>query len=134
MRYKKERIKKEWESDKLDKRLKIIVIFLDWYCKKYMGRDIQLTCIFRTQKEQDAIYGDDPKYQKKPWYSVHQFHRGIDIGVNAFTTSKKRILRNVLNKRFYYGKRHKTCVWHDVGLGDHFHVQVSSGNTTRIYK
>ncbi len=134
MRFKTVRIANEWESDNLDKRLRVIVIFLDWYCLKFLKRDIQLTCIHRTQKEQNAIYGGNPKYQKKPWKSVHQFQRGIDIGVNAFTTEVKQILCNMLNKRFSYKGNYKTCVWHDVGLGDHFHIQVDGTNETKILK
>jgi len=140
MRFKNDRIKKEWESGKVDKRLMIIVSYLDWFCKEYVTRidgtkqDIQITCLFRTQAEQDAIYKNNTKYQKKKWTSVHQVKRGADIGVNAFSTDMKKLLRSMLNHRFYYSGSHSTCVWHNIGLGDHFHVQVSSDTYTKILK
>jgi len=137
LRFKNKRIQNEWESGKLDKRLMIIVSYLDWFCKEYVTRvdgtkqDIQITCLFRTQSEQDAVYKNNVKYQKKKWMSVHQIKRGADIGVNAFSTEMKKALQAMLNKRFYGGS-HSTCVWHNMGLGDHFHVQVSSDTFTKI--
>lgn len=140
MRYKSDRIKKEWGSGKLDKRLQFIVIFLDWYCTNFIKRidgkktDIQLTCIFRTQAEQDSIYGNNVKYKRKKWLSVHQFYRGVDIGVNAFSSDTKKLLCDLLNKHFKNMGKSKVCIWHNVGLGDHFHIQVGSGQYSYIYK
>lgn len=135
MRYKNDRIKKEWESGKLDKRAQIIAVFLDWFCKEYVRcingkkRDIQLTCIYRTQKEQEAIYGKGTKIK-----STHQFHRAVDIGVNAFSTDTKRMLADMINKHFKNIGKSKVCVWHDIGLGDHFHIQVGSGAFSKILR
>lgn len=140
MRYKNDRIKKEWESEKVDKRLQIILLYLDWYCKNFAVRtdgkktDIQVTGLHRTQKEQDRIYRNNPKYKKKPWKSVHQDWRGGDVGVNAFSTKTKRFLRDMLNRRFKNMGTSKVCVWHDIGLGDHFHLQVGSGAFSKVLK
>lgn len=129
------RIRKEWESGKLDKRVEIMAIYLDWYCRNFVRRidgqkgDIQLTCIFRTQKEQEAIYGKGTK--KK---STHQYWRAVDIGVNAFSFTTREMLANMMNKRFKNIGKAKCCVWHNVGLGDHFHLQVGGGKYSKMMR
>jgi len=135
VRFKNDRVEKEWESMKLDFRLVIIVGFIDWWCKKYVNRidgkkkDIQITCIYRTQSEQEAIYG---KGTKK--LSTHQYWRAVDIGVNAFSTETKKELVDILNLHLKNMGNSKVCVWHNIGLGDHFHIQVGSGEHSKIIK
>jgi len=132
MRCKTDRIKKEWSDERLDFRLRTILFAVDWYCRKHFGRNIQLTCVFRTQAEQDAIYSGNAKYKRKPWQSVHQYWRGIDVGVNAFTEEQRIELRDFINNHFEYSGRHKTCVYHNVGLGFHFHLQVDWKSITKM--
>jgi len=137
MRFKSDRIEKEWGSGKLDKRLQFIVIFLDWYCRNFVTRidgtkqDIQVTCIYRTPQENLAIYKGDKKQADK---SPHPYWRGVDIGVNAFSLDTRAQLRDLINKHFKNIGKAKVCVWHNVGLGDHFHIQVGSGQYSYIYK
>lgn len=135
MRYKTSRIEQEWNSDKLDFRLRIIALALDWYCKKYINkRGIVLTHILRIWDEQKEIYKTNPRFKLNPWHSVHEYWRGIDAGVNAYTEEERQRMCNFINKYFQYFGRHCCCVYHNVGLGWHFHLQVDWLDSMTVYK
>ena len=82
--------------------------------------------VLRTQEEQDSIYGNNSNYQNKPWKSVHQFWRGVDLRNNDMKPGMADDLAEVLNKIPYDESRpeKKSCIVHDVGRGDHIHIQV----------
>lgn len=134
MRFKTERIEKEWNDKRLDFGLRIIALTVDWYCTENFGRDIQLTDIYRTQEEQDRYYKDDPNYKIQKWYSTHQFWRAIDVGVNKYSESQRQELCNYINKHFNYKGSHNTCVYHNVGKGWHFHLQTDWLKQMVVYK
>jgi len=127
---KKERLQKEFEED-IDNRLKIILFALAGYLEYKREEDLIITHLMRTQKEQDAIYTSDKvsqeireKYIKNPFYSVHQFGRGADVGITNIQKAKEII--EWLNTRFVYDGRYKTAILHDIGLGKHIHIQVNN--------
>lgn len=95
----------------------------DWawvYCKK----DIVITMIYRTDAEQDSIYKDDPKYQQKKFKSPHQFYHAVDLRSSTFDTEQIQKLVDYLNEQYNGTNYYKwTAKCHDVGLGDHFHIQ-----------
>lgn len=134
MRYKNSRIEREWINPLLDFRVRVIALVLDWYCKRNFGIDIQLTGIHRTKEEQDRIYKNSSGYKESPWTSVHQVWRGIDVGVNKFSEEERRKACNFINKYFDYSGRHNSCVYHDVGKGWHFHLQVDWKCKLTVYK
>lgn len=126
MRFKTYRQSDEWESKNLNERLRNIILCLDYFSVAKFGKEIVITDIYRTQEEQDEIYKKHPNYKKKPWKSVHQFWRGIDIRSSIFEKEEINELLFVLNRIPYDPKRSKkkTAQVHTVGKGLHFHIQV----------
>lgn len=126
MNYKTDRIRGEWESGKISNRLKDIISLGEQYVEMEFGKELVITDLMRTQKEQDNIYASNPKYAERPWKSVHQYGRGCDLRVWEFTEEEIRKLENFFNCITYDPDRpsKKTCLVHDVGKGKHFHVQV----------
>ncbi len=115
----------EKQLPKIDERLKAMLFFLDYYVTQRYNKEIMITELIRTQAEQDIIYKDDPKYKKGPkWASVHQYGRGADLRVSEFTLDEIKDILDLLNKIPYGDGRHKTALIHNVGFGDHIHIQV----------
>lgn len=93
------------------------------------NKDITVTMIFRTEEEQNSIYGgvirsDGRSYDDRPWKSPHQFYHAIDLRSHDFTSDEIIAIENFLNNRHndlnYYRWTAKN---HSVGLGNHFHIQ-----------
>jgi hypothetical protein len=127
MKFKTARIAKEWKSDDLDKRLRHRIECLDSFTMGEWGEEITLTDIYRTQEEQENIYGKDTK--KK---SVHQFWRGVDVRVRDFDEYQIDKMEDML-KLFTYDPARpykKSVIRHNIKnsqgvvMGDHFHIQV----------
>lgn len=91
-----------------------------------------ITSLFRDQDEQDDIYKDNPDYQKTPWYSVHQFGRGLDF--RSIDMSKEMHEETLtFFKQIVYSGGKETLIRHSV-KGDHFHLQVDKDAITEIKK
>ena len=131
IRFKSDRIEQEWmDQDNIHPKLRQIIYLIDKYITiEYLDYDgLMLTCLNRTQDEQDAIYRNDPAYNKKPWMSVHQTLpcRGADIrttdmpnGLGFKIVQMLKLItydpkRPEMETVKYGGDRHK----------DHIHIQV----------
>jgi len=147
-----ERLKQEFRG--IDRRLQTMLYFIVGYLYVRHGVETVITHLLRIQDEQDDIYSSHPDpavqeaYRAKPWYSVHQCHRGADLrtrwrrkwwGSKDLTPEEMDIiakdLDNQLDRRFEYdfGKR-QTSIRHNVGRGDHIHIQVDVHPVTRMKK
>ena len=134
IKYKSDRIQKEWESGEVNHKLVKIVEFLLRFLSLEAPeiKEIVLTCILRFQDEQDHIYLNhkDPKiaakYKKKSWPSVHQYWRGADVRTRNWPKSLINKIVVLLNCITYDKKRprKKTAKYHDVGTGAHIHIQT----------
>jgi len=121
------RIEYEFNYDAvLEDKLKKIVYILSLYCEVEFNKDITITHIYRTEMEQNDIYHKSEKYQNKPWKSVHQFGRGVDVRSHNFNKIEIEKIKSFINGITYReGSATLTCIHHDIGLGEHFHLQVS---------
>jgi len=126
-----ERLKQEFE-DEIDKRLQFILFAFAKRLEYRKEGTLVITHLIRTQKEQDAIYTSekmDPKIRKQylahPFFSVHQFGRGADIGVADIKNPEKEM--EWLNERISYnGDLDKpTAILENLGFGRHIHIQVT---------
>jgi hypothetical protein len=126
----------QWISQLLDSRLRIITYALSGFVYDAFGKTLTITGIYRTQDEQNAIYKDNEDYQKDPWLSFHQFWRGIYFRSIYFTDPELTEIEQFLNNNFLYDKigAHKTALIHNIGVGNHLHVQVSNEQNTSIIK
>ncbi len=108
-------------------KIKEIVLSAASYMMDKYKYEIVVTEVFRSQAEQDDIYKNDPNYKIKPWRSVHQDGRGVDLRTNDMTKAMIDDLRDYLNTIPYDPKRpeKKTCLVHEVdNHGNHFHIQT----------
>jgi len=108
MRFKISRLKEEfWQ---LESKLRKILCDLDHFCIEKFGRDIMLTSLIRK---------DNPN-------SVHFYCRGADVRSKDFSPDRVKLVLEYINSKYPYGKKNlKTMIQHNVGQGEHFHIQVS---------
>lgn len=124
--------------------------------EKRLGYPAIITHFIRhSWEEQDKIYlnassaATREKYKKKPWPSGHFYGNCLDTrtprikGVGDWRTHslgwrvdkmQAASLRDWLNSIFVYDpqrSRFQCIVWHDVGSGDHFHLQVHPNTVIR---
>ena len=117
------------EFDQLHPALQKILYWLSgWAERNTSAKNIEITHLFRTQAEQDDIYGDNDDYRLHPWKSVHQYSRGADISVRSFRAQgdDPELICSLINTEFPYGDgKHRTALYHQVGnRGKHIHLQV----------
>ena len=106
-------------SGELDQRLVVMLLAVAGYTERRGWPEPVVTCIFRTREEQKRIYGKD-----KPPFSVHEFWRGLDLRASEWGELRCRELAHWINNVFVYGKGKEACLYHNVGRGQHLHLQV----------
>ncbi len=126
--FKSDRVLQEWDSPYLSQKLKNIILILATYSWYIFEKKIIITSIFRTQEEQDKYYSTNENYKKKPWKSVHQLWRGVDLRSYIYTDVEIQSLLKITNTIPYDLNRpnKKTAIYHNVGVGDHLHIQIVS--------
>ena len=113
-----------YELKKMNKPLLKLLFDVRDYCKQEFGKDVVLTMIYRTDDEQDSIYKNNARYQKKKFKSPHQFYHAFDLRSRTFTSEEIDQLVNYLNDKYNDSNYYRfTAMCHNVGHGDHFHVQ-----------
>lgn len=128
--FKTDRQKAEYND--ISGKLRQLIEMLSLYMWLKYGRQIMITELKRTQEEQDDIYSKHSdkavraKYKKKAWSSVHQFDRGADIRTHDWERHEIKDALFWLNQIVYDKKRprKKTAIYHDIGTGEHLHLQV----------
>ena len=136
----------------MDARLQFIAFAVMGFAWDMFGKDVVITEIFRTADQQRAYY-KQPKtgpYRR----SVHEFGRGIDFGIRsyrlgelcpwpnekqtgcpAFTKEETDTIDAWFSAVVSYDDERPqfdSLIHHDIGLGDHLHLQVSWRKSTRI--
>jgi len=113
--FKTDLIREEWESGKLDKRLKGIVMMLAEYMENVYGYDpLTITSLFR------------PFDAKNP-RSPHPHWRGVDIRDRDMPNGVADGGVGWCNWKFKYDPKRpalRTALRHNVGQGSHIHLQV----------
>ena len=115
-----------------------LLYWVNEWAEKNMGIKVLIvTDVLRTQEEQDQIYRHLIIYKQKPWKSVHQFGKGLDIAVSNLIEigiDPDKLVKAVNANWIYDPSRpkKKCAVRHDVGRGYHIHLQVHS-NTKIIH-
>lgn len=123
------------EFDYIDDRLVFIIYAFDGYISaNFPEYSITVTHILRTQEEQDRIYGNNPEYQKKKWTSVHQVGRGIDVSTAGWQRKDIDTILEFLNIAHYGKGTLRTTIFHDVGRGEHIHIQVNGAGITELVR
>lgn len=67
------------------------------------------------------------------WYQggsgVHEAFRAVDVRSHELNIQRIRQIEWLVNKRFPRSDGKPTCLYHDVGQGPHFHLQVPPGTS-----
>ena len=118
----------DWHNGKIAPKLKNIIKMVDCYMMAKYGYEITVTETMRTQEQQDYIYRNNVKYKVKPWPSVHQFGRGIDLRTRDMNPQMVADVVQLCNNIPYDKNRpsKKTAQAHNVGSGLHLHIQTSA--------
>ena len=130
IQFKTDRQRTEWND--ISGRLKQMIEMLSIFRYLRYNKEMVITELMRTQEEQDELYGKKAdketreKYNKKPWSSVHQFGRGADVRTHDWERNEVRDALFILNTIVYdvSRPRTKTAIHHDIGTGEHIHIQV----------
>lgn len=91
-------------------------------------KSVTITMIGRTQREQDEIYAGKKdkrgrEYDKNPWTSPHQYHHAVDLRSRDFTKEEIKQIEDYINAKYNPENYYRfTALNHNVGLGDHFHI------------
>lgn len=120
MKFKTTRIEKEF-SQLYNKNIDLyqIVIFAMYASQSRYKKDLIITEVYRTQKEQDRYYKN-----KKKFRSPHQDWKAVDIRTFHLETSEIKDLVKTINKRYNSTSRYiPTSFYHGIGLGKHIHIQ-----------
>ena len=134
LEFKTDRQREEWESGQLSKKLKWIVRVIAVASYYVFNKKVVITDIFRTQQENEKIYGWAPGSRKKRPVSVHSFWRGIDLRVignkrkSHYKKAEAKTIARIGNAFLYDTKRpnKKTAVYGDQRHSNHIHLQVLS--------
>lgn len=95
----------------LNPKLRGIVLDLASFCNYHFNKDIMVTSLFRLEDKR----------------SVHAYGRGADIRSLDFTAEEIVKIKRYLNTTYIYDPQRPkkvTCLYHNVGLGNHLHLQV----------
>ena len=123
-------IEEIWELKSKNKPLLKLLFDVRDYCMDMFEKDIVITMIYRTDDEQDMIYRDNNRYQKKKFKSPHQFFHALDLRSNTFEKEEIEELVKYLNDKYDDSNFYKfTAMCHNVGHGNHFHIQYYKKGT-----
>lgn len=108
----------------VNKELAEVLIYINELSLKHFGIPVVVTHAYRTQETQDRLYKNDPKYLKKKFTSPHQYNHAFDLRSRIYTKEQIKFLEDEVNKKFNLLNFYKwTAKFHNVGHGDHFHIQ-----------
>lgn len=116
-----QRIKDELIKLKIENRGLFDLILDLYHCAELLfDKDVIMTMIYRTQEEQESIYGKGTK-KKSP----HQFYHAIDIRSRIYSQDEIDQMVNYINTKYNEDNYYKwTTKVHEVGNhGIHFHIQ-----------
>ena len=120
------------EFETIDSRLRFVFLAYAMYMHRKFTYDATVTCVIRTDEEQDNIYANSEGYKLNPWMSVHQVRRGLDFRSKDMTSEMLDATLKFFNQVKYTGEK-GTVIRHSV-VGDHFHLQVDPDGVTGIIR
>ncbi len=112
---------------RIDSRIKALI----FEAAAYLARgnlSLTITCLLRDRAVQEAIYRKATALgAKEPVRSPHEDGRAVDLSIRGLSDEVIAGLVEHLNETFPYqgNPRLRTAIRHDVGQGDHIHIQVA---------
>jgi hypothetical protein len=122
MRFKTERIKKEWnELNTKNPRLAFLISSISSKIELLFNITPMITMIYRTEEEQKELYKDTPN---PPARSPHQDWNAVDLRSSDFTEDQINKIIDLFSKAGVDNLFAKTAIYHKIaGNAYHFHVQ-----------
>lgn len=113
------------ELPKVDPRVRAVLLDAAWFLGE-RGCVLVVTCLLRTREEQRKIFDRAMQLgRKEPERSPHEFGRAADIRTQGISDEVIAGLVEYLNRKYPYDTPKMKCaIRHDVGGGDHVHVQM----------
>ena len=120
--FKTDKQRTEWSSGKLSQNIINIVLILAFVSYLIFQKKIMITEIFRTQEENNKIYGDTKHI------STHTYYRAVDLRTSIYTANQASFLSAIANCFQYDPKRpaKNTALYGDKLHLNHIHLQVLS--------
>jgi len=115
MKFKDESLRNDFW--KIDPRCKMVICDLDYFCILKFNKEITITNFMIKEGTSDT----------------HPEGRAVDIRSFDFTENQVQLIKNYLLEKYQYlwaevnkiaGKIYFIVVYHDIGKGLHFHIQV----------
>lgn len=99
------------------------------FVKREFDKGLVVTMIYRTEEEQFNIYAGTKRngvlFEDDPWVSPHQFYHAVDLRSSVFTKEEIIKIEDYINFNYNIDNYYKwTAKDHNVGLGNHFHIQL----------
>ena len=120
VKFKKPQYRCEFFSEKVRRDLKIAVVMIAVWLKSRYGTDLVVTSVLREDSE------------------THSQGRAIDVRVRDWPEGAAEEAEEWINKHFYSGIVRSdgdpmpVAIRHDVGRGDHIHLQVANGRGAQV--
>jgi len=96
------------EYQKLGGKIRNILDVIDALMQALYGKDTIITSVYREDKK-----------------SPHHYYRAADVSTKGLEHEKCLHIKSLINLIFPYDKEYyQTVLYHNVGMGWHFHVQV----------
>ena len=122
--FKKEELRQQFdELKKKSKKLIVILSALEGYLRYYYKQEITITCIYRSQSEQDNLKNKGFTNDK---ISLHTLWRAVDVQASKWSKEMIDDVGSVFNRIFDYDEKRPekvTCYFHK-GTNFHLHIQV----------
>lgn len=99
---------------KIDKRLRAVLLDLAYEVERKYKKDIIITCLERTEKENLRVNGSP--------FSSHMDKRGADIRSSIFSIKELDFIENYMYT--VYGRDFIYVKIHNAGSGDHIHINI----------
>lgn len=131
--FKTARVEAEWSSGPVDPGLRLLIEFLVSEAERRFGKDVKLTCVYRSPAEDAELY-HDPTHQP----GVHCHWRGADVSVLNFGWLEVKALCKEGNYRWNYDpdRLWLKCFLFETGGGGatapHIHVQSNPLTTVAL--
>lgn len=124
--FKTDRIKEEWrELDRRNPKLTGVLNCLSNFVTLEFQKDVVITCIFRSEAENEALYAETPP-DKRPPTSPHMTWHAADLRSSIYTEQEINKMLQFLNSFSYAGGQRKVALYHIIA-GNSFHLHVQAG-------
>lgn len=126
VQFKTDRIKDEYSQlHESNNRLWQLIYTLSQFTELEFNKDVVLTCIYRTEEENNALYAETPP-EKRPPTSPHCSWKAVDLRSTIYTDTEITRMLEFLNCFRYQGGQRKVAIYHLInGNTWHMHIQYS---------